>query len=237
MNRDGALIRAYEVLVTVGSSYLAISSFFASSLYESLSQLINRVLAVYDILTISTADVTKIVPLLVSAIVFLVVIYDYAIGKPENMIDIYEINLVLISPEVLSFSKLNWMNLIEKPQILEPNRGQATVYLTGVLILVGYISLFFTSRFKETSRELEERGANPGRVQEVFVKQSILTISMVLASALLSAMVYVSIPFIQSLLAPMVSGVSHSYLLLGGLSVIILVSTLFVFYNEHRPMS
>ncbi len=237
MNRDGALIRGYEVLVTVGSSYLAISSFFASSLYESLSQLINRVLAVYDILTISTADVTKIVPLLVSAIVFLVVIYDYAIGKPENMIDIYEINLVLISPEVLSFSKLNWMNLIEKPQILEPGRGQATMFLTGIVILVGYLSLFFTSRFKETSRELAERGANPGRVQEVFVKQSILTISMVLASALLSVMVYVSIPFIHSLLAPMVSGVSHSYLLLGGLSVIILVSTLFVFYNEHRPMS
>ncbi len=235
MNRDGALIRAYEVLVTVGSSYLAISSFFASSLYESLSQLINRVLAVYDILTISTADVTKIVPLLVSAIVFLVVIYDYAIGKPENMIDIYEINLVLISPEVLSFSKLNWMNLIEKPQILEPGRGQATVFLTGVVILVGYISLFFTSRFKETSRELEERGANLGRVQEVFVKQSTLTIGIALTSALLSVIVYVSIPFIHSLLAPMVLGVSYIYLLLGGLSVIILTTTLFIFYNEHRP--
>ena len=237
MNRDGALIRVYEVLVTVGSSYLAISSFFASSLYESLSQLINRVLAVYDILTISTADVTKIVPLLVSAIVFLVVIYDYAIGKPENMIDIYEINLVLISPEVLSFSKLNWMNLIEKPQILEPGRGQATVFLTGVVILVGYLSLFFTSRFKETSRELTERGANLGRVQEVFVKQSTLTIGIVLASALLSVMVYVSIPFLHSLLAPSVSGISYIYLLLGGLSVIILTVTFFVFYNEHRPMS
>jgi hypothetical protein len=236
MNRDAALIRVYEVLVTVGSSYLAISSFFASSLYESLSQLINRVLAVYDILTISTTGVTKIVPLLVSAIVFLVVIYDYAIGKPENMIDIYEINLVLISPEVLSFSKLNWMNLIEKPQILEPARGQATVYLTGVVILVGYISLFFTSRFKETSRELAERGAGPGRVQEVFVKQSILTISFALASALLSVMVYVSIPSLNNLLAPSVSRISYSYLVLGGLGVIILVSTLFVFYNQQRPM-
>ncbi len=236
MNRDAALIRVYEVLVTVGSSYLAINSFFASSLYESLSQLINRVLAVYDILTISTTGVTKIVPLLVSAIVFLVVIYDYAIGKPENMIDIYEINLVLISPEVLSFSKLNWMNLIEKPQILEPARGQATVYLTGVVILVGYISLFFTSRFKETSRELAERGAGPGRVQEVFVKQSILTISLALASALLSVMVYVSIPSLNNLLAPSVSGISYSYLVLGGLGVIILVSTLFVFYNQQRPM-
>jgi len=235
MNRDGALIRAYEVLVTVGSSYLAISSFFASSLYESLSQLINRVLTMYDILTISTADVTKIVPLLVSAIVFLVVIYDYAIGKPENMIDIYEINLVLISPEVLSFSKLNWMNLIEKPQILEPSRGQATVFLTGVAILVGYISLLFTSRFKETSRELAERGANPVRVQEIFVKQSILTIGIVFASALLVLLVYVSIPFIHSMLAPLVSGISYGYLVLGGLGVIILVSTVFIFYNEQRP--
>jgi len=235
MNRDGALIRAYEVLVTVGSSYLAISSFFASSLYESLSQLINRVLTMYDILTISTADVTKIVPLLVSAIVFLVVIYDYAIGKPENMIDIYEINLVLISPEVLSFSKLNWMNLIEKPQILEPSRGQATVFLTGVAILVGYISLLFTSRFKETSRELAERGANPVRVQEIFVKQSILTIGIVFASALLVLLVYVSIPFIHSMLAPLVSGISYGYLVLGGLGVIILISTVFIFYNEQRP--
>jgi hypothetical protein len=236
MNREVALIRVYEVLVTVGSSYLAINSFFASSLYESLSQLINRVLAAYDVLTMSTTDVTKIVPLLVSAVVFLVVIYDYAIGKPENMIDIYEINLVLISPEVLSHSKLNWMNLIEKPQILEPTRGQATVYLTGAIMLVGYISLFFTSRFKETSRELTERGANPGRVQEIFVKQSILTISMVLASTLLSVMVYVSIPFLNSLLVPSVSRVSYNYLLLGGLGVIILVSTLFVFYNEQRSM-
>ncbi len=236
MNRDGALIRVYEVLVTIGSSYLAISSFFASSLYDSLSGSINRILAMYDIMTISTTDVTKIVPLLVSAIVFLVVIYDYAIGKPENMIDIFEINLVLISPEVLSFSKLNWMNLIEKPQILEPTRGPATVFLTGVVILVGYISLFFTSRFKETSRELVERGADNGRVQEIFVKQSVLTIELVFASALLSVMVYVSIPFVNSMLASSISGLSYSYLVLGVLAVVILSVTIFIFYNEQRTM-
>ena len=234
MNRDGALIRVYEVLVTIGSSYLAISSFFASSLYDSVSQFINRALAMYDILTISTAGVTKIVPLLVSAIVFLVVIYDYAIGKPENMIDIFEINLVLISPELLSFSKLNWMNLIEKPQIIEPTRGPATVFLTGVIILVGYISLFFTSRFKETSRELLERGADQGRVQEMFVKQSFLTIGLVFASALLSAMVYVSVPLLNGLLASSISGISDSYLFLGVLAVVTLSVTVFVFYNEQR---
>ena len=236
MNRDGALIRVYEVLVTIGSSYLAISSFFASSLYDSVSQFINRVLAMYDILTISTTDVTMIVPLLVSAIVFLVVIYDYAIGKPENMIDIYEINLVLISPEALSFSKLNWMNLIEKPQILEPTRGPATVFLTGVVILVGYISLLFTSRLKETSRELVGRGADNSRVQEIFVKQSILTIGLVFASALLSVMVYASIPFVSSLLASSLSRISYGYLILGVLAVIILSVTVFFFYNEQRTM-
>ncbi|HUV54709.1 MAG TPA: hypothetical protein VMW03_05845 [Candidatus Krumholzibacteriaceae bacterium] len=236
MNRNGALIKVYEVLVTIGSSYLAINSFFASSLYESVSLFINRVLAMYDILTISTMDVTKIVPLLVSAIVFLVVIYDYAIGKPENMIDIFEINLVLISPEVLSFSKLNWMNLIEKPHILEPTRGSATVFLTGVVILVGYISLLFTSRFKETSRELVERGADNSWVQEIFVKQSILTIGLVFVSALLSGMVYASIPFVSNLLASSISRISYGYLILGVLAVIILSVTIFFFYNEQRTM-
>jgi hypothetical protein len=234
MNKNGALIKVFEVLVTIGSSYLAINSFFASSLYDSVSQLINKVLAMYNILTTSTMDVTKIVPLLVSAIVFLVVIYDYAIGKPENMIDIYEINLVLISPEALSFSKLNWMNLIQKPQILEPTRGPATVFLTGVVILVGYISLLFTSRFKETSQELVERGADHIRVQEIFVKQSVLAIGLVFASALLSVMVYVSIPFVSDILASSISRISYSYLVLGVLAVVILSVTLFFFYNEQR---
>ena len=234
MNRDGGLIRVYEVLITIGSSYLAINSFFASSLYDSVSQLINRVLAMYNIQTVSTTDVTKIVPLMVSAIVFLVVIYDYAIGKPENMIDIYEINLVLISPEALSFSKLNWMNLIQKPQILEPTRGPATVFLTGVVILVGYISLLFTSRFKETSQELVERGADIVRVQEIFVKQSVLAIGLVFASALLSVMVYVSIPFVSNMMASSISRISYSYLVLGVLAVVILSVTLFFFYNEQR---
>ena len=234
MNRDGSLIRVYEVLVTIGSSYLAINSFFASSLYDSVSQLINRVLAMYNIQTVSTTDVTKIVPLMVSAIVFLVVIYDYAIGKPENMIDIYEINLVLISPEALSFSKLNWMNLIQKPQILEPTRSSATVFLTGVVILVGYISLLFTSKFKETSQELVERGADHVRVQEIFVKQSVLAIGLVFASALLSVMVYVSITFVCNILASSISKISYSYLVLGILAVVILSVTLFFFYNEQR---
>jgi len=234
MNKHGSLIKVFEVLVTIGSSYLAINSFFASSLYDSVSQLINRVLAMYNIQTISTTDVTKIVPLMVSAIVFLVVIYDYAIGKPENMIDIYEINLVLISPEALSFSKLNWMNLIQKPQILEPTRGPATVFLTGVVILVGYISLLFTSRFKETSQELVERGADHVRVQEIFVKQSVLAIGLVFASALLSVMVYVSITFVCNILASSISKISYSYLVLGILAVVILSVTLFFFYNEQR---
>jgi len=234
MNKHGSLIKVFEVLVTIGSSYLAINSFFASSLYDSVSQLINRVLAMYNIQTISTTDVTKIVPLMVSAIVFLVVIYDYAIGKPENMIDIYEINLVLISPEALSFSNLNWMNLIQKPQILEPTRGPATVFLTGVVILVGYISLLFTSRFKETSQELVERGADHVRVQEIFVKQSVLAIGLVFASALLSVMVYVSITFVCNILASSISKISYSYLVLGILAVVILSVTLFFFYNEQR---
>lgn len=128
------------------------------------------------------------------------------------------------------------MNLIEKPQILEPTRGPATVFLTGVVILVGYISLLFTSRFKETSRELVGRGADNSRVQEIFVKHSILTIGLVFASALLSVMVYASIPFVSSLLASSISRISYGYLILGVLAVVILSVTVFFFYNEQRTM-
>ena len=36
------------------------------------------------------------------------------------------------------------------------------------------------------------------------------------------------------MLAPLVSGISYGYLVLGGLGVIILISTVFIFYNEQR---
>jgi magnesium-transporting ATPase (P-type) len=152
------------------------------------------------------------------------------------MINIFEINLVLISPEILGFSKLNWMNLIEKPQILEPTRSPVMVFLTGVIILVGYISLLFTSKFKETSQELIERGADDSRVQEISAKQSILTIGLVIASAILSIMVYVSTPFVSGLISSSISKIPNNYLILGVLAVTVLSVTVFFIYNENRSM-
>ncbi|MBN2336468.1 hypothetical protein JXL21_13000 [Candidatus Bathyarchaeota archaeon] len=236
MNRDEMIIRFYEVVITIGSSYLAINSFFASSLYGSISQLINGLLATFNIQTVSTAQVSQIVPMLVSAIVFLIVIYDYAIGKPENMIDIYEINLVLITPEVLSFSRLNWLNLIEKPQVLEPTRGPTAVFLTGAVILVGYLSLLFTSRFKETVQELSVRGAEDERIQGVFTKQSTITIGLVLLSALSSIILFAVNPIIKAFLSPALSGIRYGYLYLGILAVFTFTVSVFYYYNEQGSM-
>jgi len=58
----------------------------------------------------------------------------------------------------------------------------------------------------------------------------------VFASALLSVMVYVSIPFVSNMLASSISRISYSYLVLGVLAVVILSVTLFFFYNEQRTM-
>ncbi|MCW4049058.1 MAG: hypothetical protein NWE89_04905 [Candidatus Bathyarchaeota archaeon] len=234
MTERSMLIRGVEIFVTITSSYLAITSFFASSLYLTISTGFSKLLEQFNILTVSSAQVAQMVPILVSALVFLVVVYDYAIGKPENMIDIFEINLVLITPEVLSFSKLNWLNLIQKPQILEPTRNPFYVLVTGVVIMIGYLTLLFTSRFRETMSELKLRGADEVKADEIFTKQSALAVGAVMFAAVTSLSMYYLLPLIKQALLPLIQGVSSGYLYLGLLSVFVLIASIFVFYNEQK---
>ena len=117
------VVRMYEGGITILCSYLAISSFFQSSLYNTIASGLSQILRIFGIRTISSSQITLYIPLIVTAIVALVVIYDYFMGTPEDIMDIYQINLLLITPEVLSYSKLDWLNLIQRTQILEPTKA------------------------------------------------------------------------------------------------------------------
>jgi hypothetical protein len=212
-------IRVYEAFITILSSFLAVSSFFSTSLYRVISETLVETLKNFRILTTSTQSITAYAPIMLSTLVFLVVIYDYAAGKPENMIDIYEINLVLITPELLGFSKLNWLNLVEKTQIVEPTRGPSVVFFTGVIVLIGYVSLLFTARARETYSELEARGVVPSQLGDIFMRQNQASIVLALSSAAVCAVVFYVLPPLKSVLAPIVSGLSYSYLILGAVAV------------------
>ena len=228
-----AYVRVYEAVVTVLSSFLAVSSFFSTSLYRVISQGIVDALRGLNVLTTSTQSITQYAPIMLSTIVFLVVVYDYAMGKPENMIDIYEINLVLITPELLSYSKLNWLNLIERTQIIEPTRSPAYVFLTGVVVLVGYISLLFTARARETYSELESRGVGAPQLNRIFLQQNQVSIALALASALVASVLFLALPGAKAVLYPAIMAVDYSYLVLGVSAVVIMAVGVAVYFTEQ----
>ncbi|MFH2111797.1 MAG: hypothetical protein ABIJ47_11125 [Candidatus Bathyarchaeota archaeon] len=228
-----AYVRVYEAVITVLSSFLAVSSFFSTSLYRVISEGIVDALRSLNVLTTSTQSITQYAPIMLSTLVFLVVVYDYAVGKPESMIDIYEINLVLITPELLSHSKLNWFNLIQKAQIIEPTRSPIYVFFTGVVVLVGYISLLFTARARETYSELESRGISPVQLNKIFLQQNQVSIAFALASALVSSILFLALPGVKTALYPFIMSVDYSYLVLGVAAAVIISVGVAVYFTEQ----
>jgi len=226
-------VRVYEAVITVLSSFLAVSSFFSTSLYRTVSEGIVGTLRNLNVLTTSTQNIAQYASIMLSTLVFLVVVYDYAVGKTENMIDIYEINLVLITPELLSYSKLNWLNLIQKAQILEPVRNPIYVFFTGVIVLVGYISLLFTARARETYSELESRGVSPIQLNKIFLQQNQVSIAFALGSALVSSILFLALPGVASALYPFITSVDYSYLILGVAAVVIMSVGVAVYFKEQ----
>ena len=226
-------VRVFEAVITVLSSFLAVSSFFSTSLYRVISEGIFDTLRAFNIQITSTQNITQYASIMLSTLVFLVVVYDYAVGKPENMIDIYEINLVLITPELLSHSKLNWLNLIEKTQIIEPTRGPSYVFFTGVLVLVGYISLLFTARARGTYSELEARGVSPVQLNKIFIQQNLVSVAFVSVAALVASTLFLILPGVKSLLYPLVASVSYGHLVLGIAAVIVISVGIVVYFMEY----
>lgn len=227
-------IRIYEASITILGTYLAISSFFNSSLYNTIASGLTQILRLFQIRTISSQQITTIIPLLVTLLVSLLIAYDYIIGKPENIINIYQLNLLLITPETLSYSKLDWLNLIQKPQILEPTRSPTTVFLSGAVILIGYLSLYFTSMSRKTSQELTYRGVEESRVDLITLRQSALSITLTTSAAILTTIIFLTITPLNTLIQSIIGQQSYSYLAFGVPGVALLLFTVWYYLREQE---
>ncbi len=233
MSQNQTTIRLYEALITILGSYLAISSFFNSSLYKTIASGLSMLLRLFHIQTLSSQQITTIIPLLVTLFVSLLIVYDYIMGKPDNIINIYQLNLLLITPEILSYNKLDWLNLIQKPQILEPTRGSAIIYFSGAVILLGYLSLYFISISRKTSHELTTRGVEPTRINEIFIRQSTLSINLTAAATLVSSVVFLSIEPLDILIQTIFGQQPYNYLAYGVPGAALLLFSLWFYLREQ----
>jgi len=234
MSQTQTPIRIYEASITILGTYLAISSLFNSSLYQIISTALVQILRMFKITTISSQQITTIIPLLVTLFVSLLIVYDYIMGQPENIINIYQLNLLLVTPEILSYSRLDWLNLIQKPQILDPVRSPLVVFISGAIILVGYLSLYFTSVSRRTSLELINRGIEENRSNQIFIKQSTIAIAITGASAAVSIIVFIALNPINTLLQTILGNLPYGYLAFGVPGVLLLLATLWFYLRGQE---
>ena len=135
------------------STAVALASFLSSSLFSSFSSLLQGN-AIYDLIPFGG---TLIVEFAVAAFFVAVVLVDL---RNENYGYILIYNLFLFSPEALSNSQVNYLNLLDLSKLFTPTRSQEGVIVTGLIIVVSFCMIEFVSREREIILRYGTRGVS-----------------------------------------------------------------------------
>jgi hypothetical protein len=228
-------IRLLEVAIIFASCFLAVNSFFHSFIYKQAKEVVARALSRFDIsYTIAVINPDIVLPVLISVLVFITATYFWLFGSRDKIISIYHFNMILFIPEALSFSKLDWMRLFDVPQtFFLSDRTFMDNLFTALVIMCGYVTLFMTNRFLETIEANEKRGALQIETDLVFINQSTISYSVLIASFLVIFVASYIVPFMQSEIHRILQTQQYRYIILGLVSTIIISASLLIYYREQ----
>ena len=215
-----SIIRVFEALVAFITTILALNSFFASSIYRFISEMLSWILEGMGFVLESSLSASRYMPVLLGVVVFVQVILEFLSGEERNMINIYQINFMLFLPEALSFSKLNWFNLLDAGYLLEPRRSFYAVFLTGVVIMTGYSVLSFITRFRMQMGEYHNHGVDEDQIKLVTENQTVLSFTLGLVSAVIVVVATFIVNFVGDRVFSFVFLAPYPYLVFGVISLI-----------------
>lgn len=227
-------VRSFELLITFSASYLAVDSFFHSFIYQLIRQLFSDLLSNLNIsYALAPFNPETILPQIISGIVFVITSYVWLFGSRSDVLSIYHFNLVLFLPEALSFSKLDWLRLIDTTKWFITERTFGVILLTALVIMAAYVTLYMTNRFMETKTAIEQRGALRDEADRVFVNQSTISILLLFASFIIILGASYVVPVIKAQVHQLLRTQEYRYILLGVISSIIVSGSIIVYYREH----
>ncbi|MBD3205352.1 hypothetical protein GF319_03280 [Candidatus Bathyarchaeota archaeon] len=209
------VIRALEAFIAIMTTYIALQSFFSSSIYEFISNMTKLVFEEMGVILKTNLNSSRYMPIILTLVVLIAIAYEFILGEEINIINIYQINFMLFLPEALSFSRINWFNLLDAGYILRPLRGYYQVFISGVIIMSGYSILAFTAQYRSNMREYLKKGIDIDQLKEVLANQTILSFLLGLFSAVLILIVSLIVPVIKNLLLDYASLAPYPYLILG----------------------
>jgi hypothetical protein len=160
--RTESLYLLQIVLAGLGA-VVALASFLSSALYLSFSSYVYLLLRSNEIINLIPFGNTHLVDL--GVVIFFTVMMSID-AKREDFSNIYIYNLILFTPEVLSYSQVNYLNLIDLSLIFTPNRDLPTAIVSGLIIVLSSCMIEFASKERAIMNNYHLRGIRRELVSE-----------------------------------------------------------------------
>ena len=223
------LVKLTNTILAIAASYLAAQTFISSTLTNQIFQSASNILStelnfIVDETTLKTG--------------FLVLVLFYILinlfgGRTHNMMNIFHVDILLIISEVFSHSKFEWLNIFLNINVYNTSKSFTETLFIAVLIVGGYILLLFDSKFRENSDEYAKRGIDNIEIEDVYMNQSIISLTIIVFSFFVIIMISFLIDIMVNLTKPIVFLNNVNYIVFGVLSSILISTTLYIFLNEQ----
>ena len=111
------------------------------------------------------------------------------------------------------------------------------VFGVGLLLQTTYLTLRYTAIFKEVRDELESRGAEGPDLDKVSRGQMGYLVVLVIATAVISTVVYSAFPFVRNLLSGELTGFPYPHLIIGVLGTFLIAGATILYLRGGGEVS
>lgn len=228
------LVKGLEVILAIVSTYLALASFFSSSIYDYVTRFTQWFLSSLGFTSTMNVNPSNYLPLMISLLVFIYTMYNSLIGEEVNTLNIFQVNLMLLMPELLGYSKLNFLNLIGYGFMLSPTRNITTVFLSSVTIMTIYTIMQFISKHRSQVKELLPTGIDEEQIAKVYINQTTLSLAFGVFSGLVVIATFYIIAFLSPLFYERFKGVTYLYIEAGVIFSLLIISWIYILLRESN---
>lgn len=223
-------IRSAELGVALASTYMVAVTVIQTSIYAKLKPyavgFLRPLLEAYGL---DPAYIDIVLLGLVMALSFTF----WRRGDEAGFGRLFSLNMLLFFPAVIDFSMFNWVNLV-MPYSPSPRVSVAWVFGVGLLLQATYLALRYMVRFRLLQDELLGRGAEQNDVDEVSKGQMYYLAFLVSMTAVVSVVVYYTVPFVSGLIGAEATGIPYPHIVIGVACTMLIAAATILYLRGGR---
>lgn len=220
------VIRSMELGVSLAACYMAAVTMVQTALYAKMVAMVRDSFIGYLV-----GDYIAYMDLATIFLALLAIIAFWRRGDADWFGRIFMLNMLMFFPAVLDFSTFNWVGLIlDLPPVTKVTA--LWVFMVGLLLQVAYLTLRHSVRFREMRQELLSRGAVPDDIDQVSGGQMGYLIMLVTATAVLTAAIYLAVPYMGAALGGPLGGLPVPHVVIGVVVVLCIASALILYLRS-----